>query len=61
MTTQKLFAASVILFIFSIFILVTTPSAEAASNPNGIKLYATNNAALDLLASQFLDRNINKY
>jgi len=32
MSTQKLFAASVILFLFSVFILLTAPSAQAASS-----------------------------
>jgi azurin len=41
MTTQKLFIVSIILFLFSIFILVSTPSVEAAVSQCEITVDAT--------------------
>lgn len=40
MSTQKLFAISVILFLFSVFILVTTPNAQAASGEIKLALHS---------------------
>lgn len=44
MSMQKLFATSVILFLFSVFILATTLIAQAAISDCGIKSHAISDA-----------------
>ena len=44
MSMQKLFATSVILFLLSVFILATTPNAQAASSDCAIKPHAISDA-----------------